>query len=76
MCYAKIEVSVLLKWYELNTHMHSKISFNTSRPKQIGRHVADDVFKCIFLNENAWISIAIALKFVPKVPINNIPTLV
>ena len=33
-------------------------------------------FKCIFLNENVWISIKISLKFVPKGPINNVPTLV
>ena len=30
----------------------------------------------MFLNENVWISIAISLKFVPRVPINNIPALV
>ena len=35
-----------------------------------------DIFKCIFLNENIWISIKISLKFVPKGPINNIPALV
>ena len=28
---------------------------NTSRPRQNGRHVADDIFKCIFLNENSLI---------------------
>ena len=27
----------------------------TLRPRQIGRHFADDVFRCIFLNENVWI---------------------
>ena len=37
---------------------------------------ADDIFKCIFLSENVWISIKISLKFVPKGPINNIPALV
>ena len=41
-----------------------------------GRHFPDDIFNCIFLNENVWISIKIALKFVPKGPINNIPALV
>ena len=46
------------------------------RPRQNGRHFADDIFKCIFLNENLWISIKISLKFVPKGPINNIPALV
>ena len=49
---------------------------NTSRPRQDGRHFPDDIFKWIFLNENVWISINISLKFVPRVPINNIPTLV
>ena len=50
--------------------------FNTLRPRQNGRLFADDVFKCIFLNEYVWISLKISLKFVPKVPINNIPALV
>ena len=49
---------------------------NTLRPRQNGRHFPDDIFKCIFLNEKAWISLKISLKFVPKVPINNIPALV
>ena len=26
--------------------------FNTLRPRQDGRHFPDDIFKCIFLNEN------------------------
>ena len=50
--------------------------FNTLRPIQNGRHLADDIFKCIFLNENAWIAFKISLKFIPKVWINNILTLV
>ena len=49
---------------------------NSSPPGQNGRHFPDDIFKCIFLDENAWISIKISLKFVPKDPINNIPALV
>ena len=48
----------------------------TLRPRQNGRHFADDIFKCIFVNENVWIPIKISLKFVPKGPINNIPALV
>ena len=27
------------------------------RPRQNGRHFADNIFKCIFLNENVWILI-------------------
>ena len=36
----------------------------------------DDLFKCIFLNENVWISIKGSLKYVAEGPINNIPELV
>ena len=49
--------------------------FNTLRPRQHGRHFPDDIFKCIFLNENLRILIKISLKFVPKGPIDNIPAL-
>ena len=49
---------------------------NTLRPRQNGRHFADDIFKCIFLNENVWIPSKISLKFVPQGTINNIPGLV
>ena len=51
-------------------------SFNSLRPRLNRRHVADDLFKCNFLNENVWIPIKISLKFVPKGPSNNIPALV
>ena len=46
------------------------------RWRQNGRHFADDILKCIFLNENVWISIRISLKFVPRGAINDIPALV
>ena len=49
---------------------------NPLRPRQNGCHFPDDIFKRIFLNENVWISLKISVKFVPKVPINNIPELV
>ena len=51
-------------------------AFNTLRQRQNGCYFPDDIFKCIFLNENVWIVIKISLKFVPKGPINNIPALV
>ena len=41
-----------------------------------GRHFADNIFKCLFMNENVWISNEITLKFVHKGPINNTPALV
>ena len=52
------------------------VTFSTLRPRQNGRHFANDTFKRIFLNENVRISITISLKFVPKGSINNIPALV
>ena len=44
---------------------------NTLRPRQNGRHFADDTFKRIFME-----NVNISLKFVPKGLINNIPALV
>ena len=41
-----------------------------------GRDKMAAMFKWISFNENVWISIEVSLKFVPKGPINNIPTLV
>ena len=54
--------------------MDSKV--NTWRPRQNGRHFPDDIFKCIFMNENVQILIKISLKCIPKGPIKNIPSLV
>ena len=56
-------------WSCIKMYLHLK-------PTQNGRHSADDIFKCIFFNENVWIPIKISLKFVPKGSINNIPVLV
>ena len=58
-------------WYESENDL-----FNTLRPRQNGDHFADDIFKCIFFNENEWILTKISLKFVLKGQINNIPVLV
>ena len=65
-------------WYNKRIHFIPKrmMLLNSLRPKQNGRHVADDIFKRIFLNENIIILSWISLKFVPKGPINNIPALV
>ena len=53
-----------------------KCKINTLRPIRDRRDFADDIFKCVFLNENERISPRISLKFVPKGPINNNPALV
>ena len=55
---------------------HKYRYLTTLRPRQNGRHFPHDNFKRIFLNENAWVSINISLKFVAKGPVNNIPALV
>ena len=49
---------------------------NSLRLRQNGCHFPDNIFKCIFLNENVRILIKISLKFIPKNPINNIPVLI
>ena len=49
---------------------------NTLNPRQNGHHFPYVIFRCIFLNENIWIAINISLSFVPKGPIDNIPSLV
>ena len=62
--------------YILHSSGLSKHWFNTLRPKQNGRHFAEDICKCIFLNENVWMAVKISLKYIPKGPINNIPALI
>ena len=49
---------------------------NTLRPRQDGRHFTDDIFTCIFFNENCCILIKFSLKYVRKGPIDNNPALV
>ena len=72
----------MLSWHLSNRSIIQKIYiyhfiyFNTLRPRQNGRQFSGDIPKCIFLNGNVWISIKIPLEFVPKGPINNIPSLV
>ena len=49
---------------------------NTLRQKEDGRHFADDIFTCIFFNENCSILLKFSLKYVRKGPIDNNPPLV
>ena len=70
-CISACSANCLMAWQH-NTFT----SLNSLRPRQNRPHFADDIFMCIFLNENVWISIKISLKFVPKGPINNIPALI
>ena len=63
--------------YMRHTWLLAKLwHINTLRPRQNGRHFADDTFNRIFVNKNIRIANKFSLKFVPKGPINNIPVLV
>ena len=59
-----------------NMSWRTFVVVNTLRPKQNGRHFADDIFRCIFFNDTGCISIDISLNVVPKGQINNIVVLV
>ena len=52
------------------------VLINSSPPGQNGCYFADNIFRCIFMNEKFWILIKISPKFVPKGPIGNNPVLV
>ena len=55
--------------------LHLASMFNTLKLRQNGCHLADNIFKYIFLKENVWIWLKISQKFVTQVRINNIPAL-
>ena len=58
-------------------YYHSSTStINSSPLDKMPGILADDNFKRIFLNENEGILTQISLKFVPRSPIDNKPTLV
>ena len=66
------------QWRGVTTHetdMHTWV-LNSSPPGQNGRHFADDIFRCNFVNEEFCILVKISLKFVPKGPIDNDQALV
>ena len=51
-------------------------TFNSFPHGQYGRHSADDIFRCIFVNKKICIVIKFSQKFVPMGPIENNPALV
>ena len=57
--------------YALNS-----LSVNSSLHIQNGYNSADDIFRCMFVNEKDYIAIKLSLKFVPQDPIDNSLTLV
>ena len=54
-------------------HRIQMSTFNSSSPGQNGCHFADDIFRCIFVNDKLCIVIKISLKFVLKGSVDNYP---
>ena len=72
-----LQVNVARPMSHVASVNHWKLCWlNTLRRRQHGRHFPDDIFSCIFFNENIWIAINISLSFVPKGLIDNIQALV
>ena len=74
-------VSLLLSSVSRNNEtarLHRPLAYyiNSSPPGQNGHHLADNIFRCIFVNQKFAILITISLKFVPKGPFDNKPPLV
>ena len=72
----RLDCSYWNRWTNASLKYMLMCAINSLRPREDVRHFPDGIFKCILFNENVWILIKISLKFVPKGPINNIPTLV
>ena len=84
------DIEKILSWWYLRTSewdvapdnqtgcivITSQVLINTLRPRQHGCHFADNLFRCIFLNEKCKNFKKISLKFVPKPPPDNMPALV
>ena len=62
--------------FEIEVSVGLRHPVNSSLPEQNDHHFADDIFKCIFMNEKLRILIQISLKFAPEVPIDIKPVLV
>ena len=54
---------------------HATFNLSYVLAHQNGHRFADNIFKCIFMNEKFHILIQMTLKFVPKVSIDNSPAL-
>ena len=67
---------LLLAFLLLYMKIYMMCSLNTLRLRHNGRHLVNNIFKCIFLNENFWISNNMSLKCVPLDLIDNMSSLV
>ena len=60
----------------IESFTRQSMELNTLRPKQDRRHLADDLFTCIFVNGNCCILIKFSMKYVRQGPIDNNSALV
>ena len=66
---------VIYSYYQQDTNTRNAY-VNSSSSGQNGRCFVDDIFRCIFVNENCCILIRIAPNFVSNGPIDSKPALV
>ena len=67
---------LFFQWLCLNWNVcHLQSSLFTLKPRQKPRHLADDILKCVFLNESTLILIGISLKFLSGGSISIKPVL-
>ena len=55
--------------YQTYTNQFKLNHVNSSPPEQYGRHFANYIFRCIFVNETFCILTKISPKFVPNAPV-------
>ena len=62
-------------YFYYDDHCYSNF-MNTLRPRQICGHFTDDIFKCIFLNENVWFCLRFHWNLFLRFEWKNTPALV
>ena len=73
-CPGAMSWTAIISWRGLKSAVLSNIS--SSPPGQNGRHFANYIFRCMFVNEKICILVEISLKIVPKGQIDNKSALV
>ena len=68
--------TLVVKWVPCLYAGSAYVELTHLSPGQNGRFFADDLFRCIFVNEKFWILVKISLKFVPRGPIDTYQALV
>ena len=68
-CYQAIGINCAWFWIRMQYYVCSCL--NIFMLRQNSDHLGDNIFTCIFLNENIWNLIQISLRYVLKRPIDN-----